>query len=139
PAPRGVLPVDDRCGSHPAEPPIRAHPGWWGGTGGRHPHPRHRAARHLSGRIVVRSADVAGRASDPEALERRHPTCSSGRYRRPMSMEQETRVDVKPRSRDVTDGAQKAPSRAMLRAVGMGDDDWVKPQVGIASSWNEIT
>lgn len=27
----------------------------------------------------------------------------------------------------------------MLRAIGMGDDDWVKPQVGIASSWNEVT
>ncbi|MGI8936974.1 MAG: dihydroxy-acid dehydratase, partial [Iamia sp.] len=51
----------------------------------------------------------------------------------------ETPVDVKPRSREVTDGIQKAPARAMLRAVGMGDDDWDKPQVGIASSWNEIT
>ncbi len=50
-----------------------------------------------------------------------------------------TPVDVKPRSRDVTDGAQKAPARAMLRAVGMTDDDWVKPQVGIASAWNEVT
>jgi dihydroxy-acid dehydratase len=50
-----------------------------------------------------------------------------------------TPVDIKPRSRDVTDGFQKAPARAMLRAVGMGDDDWVKPQVGIASSWNEVT
>ncbi len=50
-----------------------------------------------------------------------------------------TPVDVKPRSRDVTDGMQKAPSRAMLRAVGMGDDDWEKPQVAIASSWNEVT
>jgi dihydroxy-acid dehydratase len=50
-----------------------------------------------------------------------------------------TPVDVKPRSRDVTDGMQKAPSRAMLRAVGMGDDDWDKPQVAIASSWNEVT
>jgi dihydroxy-acid dehydratase len=48
-------------------------------------------------------------------------------------------VDVKPRSRDVTDGVQKAASRAMLRAVGLTDDDWDKPQVGIASSWNEIT
>ncbi|MCJ7672362.1 MAG: dihydroxy-acid dehydratase, partial [Acidimicrobiia bacterium] len=38
-----------------------------------------------------------------------------------------------------TDGMQKAPSRAMLRAVGMGDDDWAKPQIGIASSWNEVT
>ena len=50
-----------------------------------------------------------------------------------------TPVDVKPRSRDVTDGIQKAASRAMLRAVGLTDDDWEKPQVGIASTWNEIT
>ena len=50
-----------------------------------------------------------------------------------------TPVNVKPRSRDVTDGIQKAASRAMLRAVGLGDDDWVKPQVAIASSWNEVT
>ena len=48
-------------------------------------------------------------------------------------------VDVKPRSRDVTDGIQKAAARAMLRAVGLTDDDWEKPQVGVASSWNEIT
>ena len=51
----------------------------------------------------------------------------------------ETSVDIKPRSRDVTDGIQKAAARAMLRAVGLTDDDWNKPQVGIASSWNEIT
>ena len=51
----------------------------------------------------------------------------------------ETGVDIKPRSRDVTDGIQKAASRAMLRAVGLGEDDWDKPQVGIASAWNEIT
>ena len=47
--------------------------------------------------------------------------------------------DIKPRSRDVTDGMERAPNRAMLRAVGMSDDDWDKPQIGIASSWNEIT
>src|SRR5215204_6274513 len=47
--------------------------------------------------------------------------------------------DLKPRSRDVTDGLQAAASRGMLRAVGMGDDDWEKPQIGVASSWNEIT
>ena len=46
---------------------------------------------------------------------------------------------MKPRSRDVTDGFQKAPARAMLRAIGMTDDDWDKPQVGVASSWNEVT
>jgi dihydroxy-acid dehydratase len=51
----------------------------------------------------------------------------------------DTPVDIKPRSRDVTDGMRKAPSRAMLRAVGMTDNDWEKPQVAIASSWNEVT
>jgi dihydroxy-acid dehydratase len=51
----------------------------------------------------------------------------------------ESPVDIKPRSRDVTDGYRRAPSRAMLRAVGMTDDDWDKPQVAIASSWNEVT
>src|SRR5215475_731866 len=48
-------------------------------------------------------------------------------------------IDIKPRSRDVTDGLEKAAARGMLRAVGMGDDDWAKPQIGVASSWNEIT
>ncbi len=48
-------------------------------------------------------------------------------------------VDWKPRSRTVTDGIEAMTSRGMLRAVGMGDSDWEKPQVGIASSWNEIT
>jgi len=46
---------------------------------------------------------------------------------------------MKPRSGIVTDGLERAPNRGMLRAVGMGDEDWVKPQIGIASSWNEIT
>src|SRR6476469_3617050 len=50
-----------------------------------------------------------------------------------------TGVDIKPRSRDVTDGLEKTAARGMLRAVGMGDDDWVKPQIGVGSSWNEIT
>jgi dihydroxy-acid dehydratase len=47
--------------------------------------------------------------------------------------------DMKPRSREVTDGYERAPARAMLRAIGMTDDDWDKPQVGVASSWNEVT
>ena len=47
--------------------------------------------------------------------------------------------DMKPRSRDVTDGLEKAAARGMLRAVGMGDADFAKPQIGVASSWNEIT
>lgn len=48
-------------------------------------------------------------------------------------------VDIKPRSRDVTDGLEKAAARGMLRAVGMVDEDFAKAQIGVASSWNEIT
>ena len=47
--------------------------------------------------------------------------------------------DLKPRSHEVTDGYERAPARAMLRAVGMTDEDFAKPQIGVASSWNEIT
>ncbi|MBX9472806.1 dihydroxy-acid dehydratase [Microcella sp.] len=50
-----------------------------------------------------------------------------------------SKADHKPRSRVVTDGIEATTSRGMLRAVGMGDDDWGKAQIGIASSWNEIT
>jgi dihydroxy-acid dehydratase len=46
---------------------------------------------------------------------------------------------MKIRSFEVTDGPTRAPARAMLRAIGMTDDDWTKPQVGVASSWNEVT
>lgn len=46
---------------------------------------------------------------------------------------------MKPRSHVVTDGIERAAARGMLRAVGMGDEDWVKPQIGIGSSWNELT
>ena len=48
-------------------------------------------------------------------------------------------ADMKPRSREVTEGMERAPARAMLRAVGMTDADWGKAQVGVASSWNEVT
>jgi len=49
------------------------------------------------------------------------------------------RPGMKPRSYEVTEGPARAPARAMLRAVGMTDEDWDKPQVGVASSWNEVT
>ena len=63
-----------------------------------------------------------------------------GAYRELMSTRgNDDDIDIKPRSRDVTDGVERAAARGMLRAVGMGDDDWAKPQIGIASSWNEIT
>jgi dihydroxy-acid dehydratase len=56
-----------------------------------------------------------------------------------MTTADTTTPDIKPRSRDVTDGLEKAAARGMLRAVGMGDEDFAKPQIGVASSWNEIT
>ena len=45
----------------------------------------------------------------------------------------------RPRSTDVTEGFERAPARAMLRAIGMTEEDFGKPQVGVASSWNEVT
>jgi dihydroxy-acid dehydratase len=51
----------------------------------------------------------------------------------------ERSVHIKPRSREVTEGPERAPARAMLRAIGMTDDDWDKPQIGVCSSWNEVT
>ncbi|MHC2998856.1 dihydroxy-acid dehydratase [Microbacterium sp. HJ5] len=56
-----------------------------------------------------------------------------------MPQQSDNFIDIKPRSRVVTDGIEATTSRGMLRAVGMGDEDWDKPQIGIASSWNEIT
>src|SRR5215216_993568 len=50
-----------------------------------------------------------------------------------------TTNDLKPRSRAVTDGLEATAACGMLRAVGLGDDDFAKPQIGVASSWNEIT
>ena len=51
----------------------------------------------------------------------------------------QTQHDLKPRSREVTDGLERTAARGMLRAVGMRDEDFSKPQIGVASSWNEIT
>lgn len=47
--------------------------------------------------------------------------------------------ESRPRSWQVTEGPERAPARAMLRAVGFSEDDFGKPQVGVASSWNEVT
>jgi dihydroxy-acid dehydratase len=45
----------------------------------------------------------------------------------------------RPRSWEVTEGPQRAPARSYLRAVGFSEDDFAKPQVAVASSWNEVT
>ncbi len=48
-------------------------------------------------------------------------------------------VDIRPFSRLVVDGPKQTPSRAMLRAVGFVDGDFDKPQVGVASTWSNLT
>src|SRR6516162_8486170 len=73
---------------------------------------------------------------------RRYPCAERRTPRMPRAVRATPRrdmADIKPRSREVTDGMERAPARAMLRAVGMTDADWGKPQVGVASSWNEVT
>lgn len=47
--------------------------------------------------------------------------------------------DLRRYSRVVVDGNEQAPSRAMLRAVGFTEDDFRKPQIGIASTWSMVT
>src|SRR5690625_1602709 len=67
-----------------------------------------------------------------------HAGLGSVLHSRPMSTDTNA-PDIKPRSRQVTDGIEGTAARGMLRGVGMGDEDFGKPQIGIASSWNEIT
>jgi len=50
-----------------------------------------------------------------------------------------THTPVKIHSQEVTEGYRRAPARAMLRAVGLQDADFAKPQIGVASTWNEVT
>jgi dihydroxy-acid dehydratase len=54
-------------------------------------------------------------------------------------MPERTKADPRHRSREVTEGPARAPARAMLRAVGFSEEDFTKPQIGVASSWNEVT
>jgi len=54
-------------------------------------------------------------------------------------MSKKQSVDGRRYSRLVVDGAKQSPSRAMLRAVGFQDADFAKPQVGVASTWANLT
>ena len=105
---------------------------------GRRPHRLTMPAVRITA-VVARRRERAGRCRSSTAK----PTpCSCRASTRPtlQRMTDEGQpVDIKPRSCEVTDGFERAPARAMLRAVGMTDDDWDKPQVGVASSWNEVT
>ncbi|MBI3997485.1 MAG: dihydroxy-acid dehydratase [Armatimonadetes bacterium] len=56
-----------------------------------------------------------------------------------MSVKTATVADLKHRSRIVTEGVERAPHRAMLRATGLSDEDLRRPLIGVASSWNEVT
>ncbi len=68
--------------------------------------------------------DPTLRSSIP-LVTRRRPSVTSG-----LMTDPEHSHGMKPHSYEVTDGFERAPARAMLRAVGMTDDDWDKPQVG---------
>ncbi len=56
-----------------------------------------------------------------------------------MSNKDRNGIDPRRHSRVVVDGPPKAPARAMLRAVGFKEEDFAKPQVGIASTWSMVT
>ena len=47
--------------------------------------------------------------------------------------------DLRKYSSQVVDGVERAPGRSMLRAVGFTDEDFKKPQIGIASTWAMVT
>ena len=47
--------------------------------------------------------------------------------------------DLKHKSRKLTEGPDRAPARAMLRAVGLQDEDFSKPLIGVANTWSEVT
>src|SRR5690606_37000731 len=96
---------------------------------------------------VARAASSATMRAVVVVMPRAYPIPYRGIYNRfgvpkqPGHTERmaQNQPDIKPRSRDVTDGLEKAAARGMLRAVGLGDEDFAKPQIGVASSWNEIT
>ncbi|MCL5971459.1 MAG: dihydroxy-acid dehydratase, partial [Firmicutes bacterium] len=54
-------------------------------------------------------------------------------------MEQKHNNDLRIRSIVISEGENRAPNRAMLRAVGFTDEDFNKPMIGIASTWSEVT
>jgi dihydroxy-acid dehydratase len=104
------------------------------GCGQTRPPARIGCAATLTGAARGQAQMIAGWPSspaDPAAMEAQQGT-------RQDVLVTDT-ADLKPRSRDVTDGLERAAARGMLRAVGMTDDDFGKPQIGVASSWNEIT
>ena len=79
--------------------------------------------------MTATTEPTAGSATTSTTPTSTTPTRSAGRGT----------IDIKPRSRQVTDGIEATAARGMLRAVGLGDEDFAKPQIGVASSWNEIT
>ncbi|HEY0768275.1 MAG TPA: dihydroxy-acid dehydratase, partial [Steroidobacteraceae bacterium] len=48
-------------------------------------------------------------------------------------------IDPRKHSKVVVDGVRQAPARAMLRAVGFSDADFTRPQIGVASTWGNVT
>src|SRR5690606_17560711 len=103
------------------------------------PEPGRRQEDHLAGRGRGAVDPRPGTGAPPDPY--RPPTwlIMTNAAGRALADDGPAQPDLKPRSRVVTDGLERAAARGMLRAVGMTDDDWEKPQIGIGSSWNEIT
>ena len=51
----------------------------------------------------------------------------------------EKQRDLRIKSIDISEGVERTPNRAMLRAVGFSDEDFKKPMIGVASTWSEVT
>jgi dihydroxy-acid dehydratase len=83
---------------------------------------------HHTAPPIMRATSRSGRAAGPMAGPREEPVAKIT-----------PTTDLKHRSRTVTEGVERAPHRAMLRATGFSDDDMKRPIVGVASTWNEVT
>jgi dihydroxy-acid dehydratase len=64
---------------------------------------------------------------------------TDNKNRAPGKSRRKSAPDPRAYSRQVVDGVKQTPSRAMLRAVGFRDEDFAKPQIGIASTWADLT
>src|SRR5579863_8905768 len=89
-------------------------------------------------RACAQSFDISSIATASPEAQAPHRPPHTNRYL-PLMPKKSNSADTRRYSRLVVDGAKQTPSRAMLRAVGFSDGDFDKPQVGIASTWSNLT
>jgi len=93
-----------------------------------------RAARPAAARKAAPAKALSPATPTPEPAPA--PTAPAAKTARPRA---KAKADVRPYSSQLVDGADRAASRAMLHAVGFTREDFKKPQVGIASTWSQVT